>query len=271
MARTPSMGIDQNLDGKFIDKYWGIVPQFIIYQPENYRCEVNPDYLFLLQAYINGEIDPDNISQDLRFEIENIVINADCPCLLSGKERAILIALSGGEPCAAPSSRIACNPGDKICCNATLLCDPVTLCEDNNDDCFTGMSTYDIEIEYDRNNDRFGARSGVYGKITLIEGIDLGLTEFNSLYYNMEGAEELEYYIGFDTVCSGQITVAVEFISETKDTVLLDSNPSYSSAATQGAVHGDIGLEEYDKQTIAIKVRRNGCDQCNLEPIQGGK
>jgi len=132
MARTPSIGIDQNLDGRFVDKYWGIVPKFIIYQPENYRCEVNPDYLFLLDAYINGNINPDNISESLRIEIEHMIINADCPCTLTGEERAIIIALKGGEPCSPPSPRLACNPGDTVCCNSTLMCDLISQCEDDD-------------------------------------------------------------------------------------------------------------------------------------------
>jgi len=129
MPRTPSMGIDQNQDGKFIDKYWGRLPQFLRYLPESFICEVNPEYLELLRNYIDGLINPDNISDELRYEIENLIVNADCPCLLTGKERAILIALAGGEPCAPPSSKLPCNVGDTVCCNATVMCDPETVCE----------------------------------------------------------------------------------------------------------------------------------------------
>ena len=44
MAKTPSIGIDQNKDERFIDKYIGRIPQFLHSIPQAYICEVNPAF-----------------------------------------------------------------------------------------------------------------------------------------------------------------------------------------------------------------------------------
>lgn len=126
--RTPSVGIDQNGDKKFIDKYWGRVPQFLKFIPESYICEVNPEYLELMQGYIDGDITKDQISDELFQEVENIVLNVGCPCLLDNKERAIMNAFLGSEPCPVPSHKLNC--GDLLCCNEILRCESLTICDD---------------------------------------------------------------------------------------------------------------------------------------------
>ena len=127
MARTPSLGIDQNADGKFIDKYWGRVPQFLKYIPEAFICEANPEYIELIQAYVDGNIVEANIDPTLYAEIENIMLNLSCPCLLTGKDRAIMNAFLGNPTCDAPSHMLTC--GTSICCNSTVMCESPSICE----------------------------------------------------------------------------------------------------------------------------------------------
>lgn len=132
MPKTPSMGIDQNDEKKFIDKYWGNLSQFLVYIPEAYNCEVNPDYLRLLEGYLLGTVKRENISPSLLQEIENIVVNIDCPCLLTGKERAIVEAYLGNEPCQKPSAKLNCN--EAVCCNELVLCYEDTVCEEEGEE-----------------------------------------------------------------------------------------------------------------------------------------
>lgn len=129
-AKTPSKGIDQNQDGKFIDKYWGRVPQFLKYLPEAYICDPNPEYVELIQGYIDGTITEDHLSKELYTELEKIVLNIGCPCLLTGKERAIMNAFLGNESCPAPSHTLTC--GESVCCNEWFSCTSPSLCEDDN-------------------------------------------------------------------------------------------------------------------------------------------
>lgn len=136
MAKTPSKGLDQNASNKFIDKYWGRVPQFLKLIPEAYICEVNPEYLQIMQGYIDGDITKANLGDELYHEIENIVLNVGCPCLLDNLDRAIMNAFLGDEPCPVPSHKLTCyDPLEptvhfSICCNTILRCESLTICDD---------------------------------------------------------------------------------------------------------------------------------------------
>ena len=75
---TPSIGIDQNGDKKFIDKYWGRVPKYLHIIPETivnnkgiYEC--NPEYMQLIHDFMDGTIDERNLSQELMIDIENTI------------------------------------------------------------------------------------------------------------------------------------------------------------------------------------------------------
>ncbi len=72
MARTPSMGLDQNGDGRQIDKYWGRTPQFLhkIEESNIYVC--NPEYIHLMYLYVVGDIGSVNISIELKEEIVDL-------------------------------------------------------------------------------------------------------------------------------------------------------------------------------------------------------
>ena len=124
--KTPSKGLDQNKEGKFIDKYWGRIPAFLIYMPESFLCDINPEYLELFNGFLTGEISKDNLSIELYYELERLKLNMGCPCLLSGEERAILNAMVGAPTCPPPSHKLEC--GTKVCCNLTVSCKSLTVC-----------------------------------------------------------------------------------------------------------------------------------------------
>lgn len=135
MNNTPSMGIDQNGDKKFIDRFYGRIPVFLRYIPEAFICDVNPEYVELIIAYLDGDINPENISEELTLEIENIVLNYDCPCLLTGEERAVVRAiayyrlngsLAGYEGCPPPTAVLKCT--GILCCNQIVMCKTKTIC-----------------------------------------------------------------------------------------------------------------------------------------------
>ena len=79
MISTPSKGLDQNGDSKFIDKYYGRMPMYLKRIPETindgsgYIVECNPEYIELFNGFINGTIPADNISKELLREIEQLV------------------------------------------------------------------------------------------------------------------------------------------------------------------------------------------------------
>lgn len=126
--KTPSIGIDQNGEGKFVDRYWGRVPQFLKFIPEAYICEVNPEYLQILQGYVDGDITEAQLGRELFQEISNIILNLGCPCLLENKDRAIMNAFLGNEACPVPSHKINC--AETICCNTILRCESLTICDE---------------------------------------------------------------------------------------------------------------------------------------------
>ncbi len=126
MARTPSWGLDQNQEKAFIDRYWGRVPQFIIYQPKNFRCEANTDYLDLMEMFVQGKLVRDNVSKELWRELELIVLNIGCPCLLTAMDRDIIEAYLGNRPCENWTWKLNC--GESICCNENVLCSAPTKC-----------------------------------------------------------------------------------------------------------------------------------------------
>jgi hypothetical protein len=126
MPRIPSSGIDQNEEGKFRDIYVGQVPKFLVYQPENNKCVVNPEYLYLMEKMKNQELVQENLPIDLWRELEFIVLNVDCPCLLTGEERAVVIAYNGGIPCDYEHWKLDCS--ESVCCNTMLSCEDRRKC-----------------------------------------------------------------------------------------------------------------------------------------------
>jgi hypothetical protein len=82
MAKTPSVGLDQNAENRFIDKYWGRVPMYLhrIQETINdnngtgYIVDVNPEYIYIMEGWIDGTINVDNLSMELQ---NDIIISVD--------------------------------------------------------------------------------------------------------------------------------------------------------------------------------------------------
>ena len=127
--KTPSLGLDQNEAAKFVDRYWGRVPQFLLYMPETFTCEPNPDYLLLLNLMASGHLMKHNVSIELWRELEWLFGNVHCVCLLTNKEQAIMNAFLGGESCAQLEWKLPCGPGEVVCCNQRVLCEEPTMCD----------------------------------------------------------------------------------------------------------------------------------------------
>ena len=70
MAYTPSTGIDQNQDGKFIDKYYGRIPIYLHSIPEARIYECNEEYIELVIAFIDGTLELNNIGVELHRQLE---------------------------------------------------------------------------------------------------------------------------------------------------------------------------------------------------------
>jgi len=73
MPKVPSIGLDQNQEGKFIDKYFGRVPKFthIIREAGIYECNV--EYVNLLVHVANGDITEDHVSHELWNEFADLM------------------------------------------------------------------------------------------------------------------------------------------------------------------------------------------------------
>ncbi len=132
MPKTPSIGLDQNQEGKFIDRYWGRVPKFIHRIPEAYICEVNPDYLELINMFIDGIIDKQNLSAELYKEIYSFADLMCSPCHMTQEDQALLRAYeyeySNGEDevCPEPECYAFCN--ESVCCGEVFSCKCVISC-----------------------------------------------------------------------------------------------------------------------------------------------
>ena len=142
MPKTPSYGIDQNQELPFIDKYWGRVPKMLHYIPEDYICKANPEYIYLINAIINDEIDKENISDELYFELADFINRMCNPCAMDGEDRALYRAYSGLEPCPKPSIYGICD--DVMCCDTIII-----GCVDAID-CINGGIGGDIEAIQNR-------------------------------------------------------------------------------------------------------------------------
>ncbi len=90
MAKTPSSGIDQNGDGKFIDKYWGRVPQMLHSIPEANIWVCNPEYVLLMEMYVANTLNENDVSHELWAEIRKLFDSYAGGILLTEKEKKIL-------------------------------------------------------------------------------------------------------------------------------------------------------------------------------------
>lgn len=264
MARTPSSGIDQNGSHTFIDKYWGRVSQFLQWNPAAYICEVNPEYIELMDGLIDGSILPENVSDELFNEIQLLLVNEDCPCLLEPKERALMTTYNSDprdyEPCSVPSDRLDCD--STVCCNTILLCNPLTECGEEEECVSDGYSTYIFTSEVNPDNgDIMGYVEGQYGTLVHVDGPDLHITE---LYSALQDGEVIESYFTFQSnyVCAGQTAVEIVCVELGDTWIMMDDESTDTYAA--GSKYDIMGFAKTESQATTIRVKRHGCDQCNL-------
>ncbi len=124
--KTPSVGIDQNKEGKFIDRYFGRIPKFIHRIPEQNICEANPDYLTLIGLFIDGNLNQKNVSEELYREVVAFVDKMCNPCIMEGEDMALLNAYEGRDACPEQECEFPCDA--LICCNELLSCKCDTMC-----------------------------------------------------------------------------------------------------------------------------------------------
>ena len=133
--RTPSIGIDQNEENYFIDRYIGRMPKFLHMIPEAGICDVNPDYIRLIMAFINGDIDKNNISDELYKEVSDFIDvynDPDAECGMSDEDKALTVIIAyfnnpanapwanPPEACKEPDFWLNCD--DLICCSKIVSC-----------------------------------------------------------------------------------------------------------------------------------------------------
>jgi len=122
--KIPSWGLDQNEEKHFIDRYWGRVPMFLIFQPYNGKCSVNKDFIYLFNLFLSGKLKEENISIDLWRQMESMKKGMVCMCTLTFEERSFIKIFLGGKPCDAASIPWKLKCAEKICCNEIVACEP---------------------------------------------------------------------------------------------------------------------------------------------------
>jgi len=126
MPFTPSVGLDQNQDGTFIDRYWGRIPKFTHRVPEQNICEANEDYITLIGLFIDGEVSQKNISKELYREVYDFVDKMCNPCIMNEEDQALMRAYDGLDAC--PDSRCDFDCDEILCCNELLSCECDEAC-----------------------------------------------------------------------------------------------------------------------------------------------
>ena len=263
--KTPSTGIDQNKDGKFIDRYWGRVPMFLHRMDMKTICIPNPDYIRLVQLVIDDEIPLVNISQDLLKEITWFIDRMCNPCLMNDEEKALFRAFQGLEPCIIPEAKEDCDA--MVCCNSKYLCSEPVDCPDGSCSGPEVFSMYSIDVGsdscvdntaiYGYNGDNDGCE---YGNLTLLSGIDLHLT---AIYSEADSSDVTDIHINSSHYCDGQDSMTMESIEHPELNYTLYSDQADSRFSSLFDVDND-GFGSLHDETITLKISRLGCNVCNL-------
>ena len=286
MAKTPSSGIDQNEGGKFIDRYWGRVPKFLHRIPEANICEVNQDYIDLINYILEGG-DRDNISDELYREILEFIDKMCNPCFMNDEDKALMRAYDGLPACPEPSIYMNCD--DVICCNDIVSCAEPEECYIEPDCDPAGLSKYSInigcmEVHFNSPSDpRFVSCSNagvnnVYPNpnLTLLDGPDLGISQLRGYTYlpglmnDDAGVRAGSPYYGiysasFVNDCDGM--TAVELFDSTKGEIAVLNENVWAKGASLSIPNADAGSTWFEQNVGTIQtiyVRRVGCDQCNI-------
>ncbi len=118
--KTPSIGLDQNQEGRFIDKYWGRVPKFLHWIPQANICDVNPEYINLINGVIDGNIFARNLSIELYNEIICFIDMMPNSCSMNQMDAALYRAYNGNEACPNNLHLLDCN--GFVCCGGYVDC-----------------------------------------------------------------------------------------------------------------------------------------------------
>jgi len=122
--KTPSWGLDQNEEKRFIDRYWGRIPLFLIFQPYNNKCVVNEDFLHLFNLFLSGKLQKQNVSIDLWRQMTSMKKGMVCMCTLTHEERTFIKVFLKQEPCDAKNIPWMLKCNEKKCCNDIVACKP---------------------------------------------------------------------------------------------------------------------------------------------------
>ncbi len=159
--RTPSYGINQNQEDTFIDKYWGRVPKYLHIIPETIYTDnpifmCNPEYIELMEGYMDGSIVKENLSQELWYDIENTINKIPSYGAVPNPLLDPLFSCIYGEP----------DPSDRCGFMVDKNCSPIVT----GDGCFMALPPTDIwEYLYYADADPAAYRIIVFDPVTMLE------------------------------------------------------------------------------------------------------
>lgn len=107
------------------DRYWGDVPMFLKYIPERKICVPNEDFIQLVNGFIDGSIDPHNISVEMQRNLRIIAEIINDPrkaCLVDKQYELIVRVIMGSENPCEDSARSVVGCDETVCCGATFSC-----------------------------------------------------------------------------------------------------------------------------------------------------
>jgi len=116
------------------DRYWGDVPMFLKYIPEQQICVPNTDFIDLVNGLMENKLDntkgikPVNVSRILMKDLEIILeIMADPvkACMVDPKYSLIVKVVNGDpNPCLG-STKYKVDCSEKVCCHAKFRCSAI--------------------------------------------------------------------------------------------------------------------------------------------------
>lgn len=128
-----------------------------------------------------------------------------------------------------------------------------------------GYSTYTFLAERDDGSDNFGYDvDGGYGSIELVDGPDLAITRLTS-YTETEGTLRAVFRFESNLDCAGQTAVEVHCVELDNTWIMMDEDVSDHSA--NGERDTIMGFAKTEGMATTIRIKRHGCDQCDMTPV----
>lgn len=126
-----------------------------------------------------------------------------------------------------------------------------------------GYSTY-LFTASDASDGYAGFKEDIQGELGHVDGPDLGITRLESSY---QDGEELtsEFWFESNQNCIGQTSVEVQCVELDNTWATLDRDVTDSTAGGFG--FQNMGFQKTVGTPTLIRVKRHGCDQCNLTEI----